>query len=315
MDILVSAHNPMTGPRHLGHYVSTMMEWPNLQKKHECFFVIDDLIASFMYPKARSQIFNRALFTARDFLASGIDTENGHIVFTSSLWENSELLLLLSNYIDMALCERLFDRSFLGMLSPQQRSQMKLSPSASAAEYLYPALGMPALTLGLQAKAFQGGEEISGYVYIMEQIAKQFSAEHGEALSAPAWLKPATPYLSGTDGTHMTTHNAIILSNSDAAFKGHSGSASIPDTVLSEWASALGESALSTRLSKDPSAGRGAILEAVERHCAPYRKFDITNDAILNHAAKGAARAKYLLRDTLSRLKRAMQIPEILEYA
>ncbi len=65
MDILISAHNPMTGPRHLGHHVSTMREWPALQRKYECFFVIDDLIATFMYPHDKNEIFERSLFVAK----------------------------------------------------------------------------------------------------------------------------------------------------------------------------------------------------------------------------------------------------------
>jgi tryptophanyl-tRNA synthetase len=310
MDILVSAHNPMTGPRHLGHYVSTMMEWPDCEKNYECFFVIDDLIATFMYPKVREDILNRTLLTARDFLACGIDPNKSHLVFTSMLWENTELLLLLSNFVDTDYCKRLFEHSFLGMLAPHMRAQLELPTHASVAEFLYPQLGIPSLTIGLQAKAFQGGEEISGYVHIMKEIGRRFANETGERLTVADWLPPRTAYLCGSDSTHMSVHNALCLTEPPSADE----LSALPDSVLQEWAVALEGTSYADALAKNPTSARDEIIAKIALHCEPFKNCCITSDEILDHAAKGASRAKFLLRQTLGKVKAGLRIPEIIEY-
>lgn len=66
-EILISAHNPVTGPRHLGHYVSSIKELKHLQDKYECFILFDDLLAYFMYPNDRVNIMNRSFTVSKIF--------------------------------------------------------------------------------------------------------------------------------------------------------------------------------------------------------------------------------------------------------
>src|SRR6202043_997675 len=93
--ILVSGHNPMTGPRHLGHYVSTIREWQHLQYEYESFIIIDDLLARFLNPVHREEVTNSTLFVIRDFLAGGLDPAVTRIVVTSMLPEFAHLIFLL----------------------------------------------------------------------------------------------------------------------------------------------------------------------------------------------------------------------------
>ena len=304
MGILVSAHNPMTGPRHLGHYVSTMLEWPSLQKEHECFFVIDDLIANLMYPSDREAVLNRSLFVAREFLASGISRERGHIVLTSSLTELSEALALTMNFVDTSYLKGLYQHSFLGMLAPHQRSQLGLKVTPRLSEVVYPQLGMPTLALFLRADHFQGGLEISGYVYIMQELAGRIAEDYGDIVRPPDWMQPKTPYLRGTDGNHMITDNAWLLSLPADKQDALRDSRSVPYDVVVEWAEAL---QIAERKQED-------MLRGIEQHCEKFRDFRISNEELLDLLADGAARAKFQLRETLERLKSSMHIPQILEY-
>lgn len=314
MSVLVSAHNPMTGPRHLGHHVSTMMEWPALEEVHECFFVIDDVIATLMYPSQREMIFNRSLYTARDFLASGIDTTKSHIVLTSSISESFELSSYLLHYVDMDYCRRLFDHSFLGILAPHQRAQLRLGLNPSVAEYIYPQFAVPTMSLGLGCEQFQGGLEISGYVYIMEAIVDSFNRAHPNAtFHAPSWLKPRVPYLSGADGNHMITENGWILSQPLEGQCSAIRDGTVPDSVLCEWCEALDLPDIAEAVRDGGSKHRDNAIAALLSHCERYRTADFTNEEIVDRLAAGAARAKFLLRETLSSVKAAMGIPEIIE--
>lgn len=311
MTILVSAHNPMTGPRHLGHHVSTMKEWPRLQASHECFFVIDDLIATFMYPRDRAEIFDRSIFVAAEFMASGINLKDANIILTSMVPEASELLILLSNYIGSSLCRDLFDRSFLGMISVHDRDELELPLQPSLSEIIYPQLGLPALTLGLKADLFQGGEEISGYVTIMREIVRQFTGAHGEILAAPTWEKPRTPFLPGLDGTHMMSENAIYLST-PTEIKSMSESADYDAGAVRAIYEALRDPEEASELSVSKAADQ--LQDLIDRECERYRKSEIDSESVLDQLALGAARAKFLLRSTLSEVKQALHIPEVLEY-
>jgi len=306
MDILISAHNPMTGPRHLGHHVSTMREWPQLQKKYECFFVIDDLIAVLMYPRERKEIFERSLFVAREFMACGIDLKRCHIFLTSMVPESLELMTYLSNYIDHGFCDDLFKRSFLGLISPQDREEIGLPLVPSIAELTYPQLALPALTLGLGAKAFQGGEEISGYLMIMRQLVRQFNAANKLQLVAPIWEQPETSFLHGTDGNHMMSENAIYVS--DTGSSRHDRYADAHPETMRHMAAALAPAKAAA------GAEHKHLQTLLDRETECYRTTSASSDQVMDCVADGAARAKFLVRGTLERVRQSLSIPHIIEY-
>src|SRR5207245_11801028 len=110
--VLVSGHNPMTGPRILGHYVSTFKEWSQLQRGYDCFFAVDDVIAHLIYPRQREQILNRAFYTVRDYLACGIDVASAKIFLTSHVPELFEFTLWLGTAVDQIYCDILHRTSF-----------------------------------------------------------------------------------------------------------------------------------------------------------------------------------------------------------
>ncbi len=239
-------------------------------------------------------------------MASGIELESANIFLTSMAPEAIELTLYLSTYYDLALCEELRRRSFLGLISPQDREDIGLPLLPTVGELIYPQLALPALTLGLQAKFFQGGEEISGYLSIIRALVQGFNCANDLQLAAPDWCRPDTSFLHGTDGNHMMSENAILLSEPSKDL--HARYESTEDHVIHHMAAALGST--DTR-SDTPHAHFRKLLD---RETERYRSNETTPEQVMDCLTDGAARAKYLLRDTLGRVKKSMGIPHIIEY-
>ena len=81
----LSAHNPMTGPRHLGHYASTMVAWPRHAAEGELNVVVDDVISALLYPKGRDEVESRTLAVVRECLALDVDFSKHHLSATSTI--------------------------------------------------------------------------------------------------------------------------------------------------------------------------------------------------------------------------------------
>jgi tryptophanyl-tRNA synthetase len=304
---LVSAHNPMSGPRHLGHYGSTMKDWPALQSDHELFIIIDDLIAGIIQPGQRSQLQNRVFLTAHDFLATGIDTQRCHLVLTSFLPELFELTLLMGTSMDMPYCERRYQESYLGRLHSYQRSELGLARYPSVSETVYPQLALAALTLGLEADSFQGGEEMRGYMDIMTDLA----AQSLNGFKPPRLLSNDHSFLLGSNGLHMMADsNAIYLRAPMAQIKGVCEAVDRGD-VFAQWYAVLDGP-------KEADALRGRALESrdreemanfLESRLQHFREAEITNQQIADALEHGSARARKRLSRTLEKMKQNLGMP------
>lgn len=305
-DRVVSAHNPMTGPRHLGHYGSTMRDWRELQETAELIIIIDDLIASVLYPRGRDDLERRSLFIVRDFLASGLDPGRTTIAFTSMIPEAFELTFFASATIDHAYCEQLYRETFPALLNSEQRRELALAKYASLAEVVYPQLGLAALTLGLKATHFQGGEEMLGYRGVLEELA------HGlpSSFEAPKFLKGSFPYVRGSDGRHMASENALYLA---------SDSGEISDIVsriqdaelLRHWCSVAGDEvpeALATSDHLDDRLRQIASDLLIDR-LQTIRDFEIAPEEIITIVEDGALRLRLMVKESLAEIKNSFGIP------
>lgn len=311
--VLVSAHNPMTGPRHLGHLASTMIEWKALQDEYECYFVVDDLIADFIYPIERRKLQNRTFFTIRDFLAAGVNPHKCHIAVSSLVPEFLELMTILGSLVDLEYCLRLHARSFAGLLAPYHRAQLGLSNYESVTEVVYPQLGLPCLTLGLQADVFQGGEEVLGYGYIMEDLVKVARHLIGHSIRAPKFLAPKAPYVRGPDGEHMVAGNAIVLASDPAEVR--SAVERVQDTrVLAEWYRAVGRPELARRLPASRECTPELTSEMADfmvKFLEPFRTFKIDNETIAGIVQEGSWAARSRIRKTCDLVRTAVGLPTL----
>lgn len=258
MSLLVSAHNPMTGPRHLGHFASTMSAWEKLSKDYQIIAVIDDLIPALLYPAEREKIQERTLAVVRECLAMDLDFDGQHhILLTSMAPEAHETAFFLSMSMDFAWSQALYRESFAGLLSTYQRAELGLPHTPSLAEIAYPQCHLAALTLGLGADAFQGGEEMRGYMEIMSVAAKRY-----DAFTQPEFIGDAT-FVLGTDGHHMASENAIFISAPSTEIE-----AQVRDirsiAIFENWANALGSRDMLAALASEPRGDPEDHLKAIQ---------------------------------------------------
>lgn len=305
--IVVSAHNPMTGPRHLGHYASTMIDWLNLQREHELFIVIDDLIAAILYPRARKEIQNRTFQVAKEFIATGIDLDENHIVLTSMLPEVHELTLFTSMVFDHSWCSKLYQESFAGLLDSYQRRELRLSRHPSVAEIVYPQIHLASLTLGLRTDFFQGGEEMRGYFSPMEMIVEQYSKK--ALLKVPSFLTTKCTFFTGTDGKHMATENAIYVSESEEEILKNLSRVKSTD-IFGRWCSALNQEELTARIySEKLENGTRLMAEFLSQELAKFRNCTISNQEVATVLEKSSLVARERIRKVLINIKGEFGIP------
>lgn len=307
---IVSAHNPMTGPRHLGHYLSTMIDWADLQREHELFIIVDDLISTILYPKARKDIANRSFMTVKEFMSTGINLEKNNIVLTSMLPEAHELACFTSLVIDDAWCERLYNESFAGQLSSYQRTELSLPNLPSAGEKIYPQIHLAALTLGLKADYFQGGEEMRGYIGIMDEISNKFK----KITKAPVFMEGRCTFVAGTDGHHMASENALYLSSSEKEIKKCLADTQSP-SIFKQWSKDFRDEKLQTALNKNEEQeayidnSQKLMSQFFTNELAKFRDSSITNKEIVNMLEKSSLIARERLKETLIDVKNKFGIP------
>lgn len=307
--VVVSAHNPMTGPRHLGHYVSTMIDWPKLQHDHEIFIVIDDLIAAILYPASTNEIQDRTFHVAKEFISTGINIGNNHIVLTSMVPEAFELDLYSSILLPHSWCTKLYEESFAGILNSGQRRDLQLPRLASVAEVTYPQIHLASFTLGLRAEFFQGGEEMRGYLGIMEMIAEELGKR--VPISVPRLMTAKSTFLIGYDGQHMSGENAIYLSASEVELQRDVSKVQHP-AVLREWVLALDRTQLLPQIEASQTVSAGAIRSVSQLLIGEFSKFResrTTNREIAEILETSSLVARERIKDTLSEVKAAYGVP------
>lgn len=308
--LVLSAHNPMTGPRHLGHYLSTMIDWPRLQRDHELFIVVDDLISTMLYPRARKDITERSFMTIKEFLSSGVNLDDTNIVLTSMLPEAHELSFYASLVLDNAWCERLYNESFAGQLSSYQRSELSLPLLPSIGETIYPQIHLPTLTLGLGANYFQGGEEMRGYLGIMNEIANKLKG----IPTAPALMEGRSTFVVGIDGEHMGSENAIYLSSSEKELERCLADMN-SSHVFKQWSKDFRDEKLLSGLCKGEEdeahleKSRQVMFKFLSEELAKFRESSISNQEIVNVLERSSVIARERLKETLINVKGNFGIP------
>ena len=305
--ILISAHNPMSGPRHMGHLVSTMADWPTIQDKYELYLVIDDLIASLLYPRGRDQIASKTFSVAREFFATGIKPGKSHVVLTSMLPEVHELALFTGSMLDLAWLNKLYAESFGGLLGSFQRYELGLPRLCSVTEAVYPQMALATMTVGLGAAAFQGGEEMRGYVHIIEALCDK--GGRGLGFQKPQFLTSRSTFLLGTDGRHMASENAIYLSSSESELQRDIKQVKSSE-VFRNWYGALGQGDLAKKV-EDPlsSSSFRTMHELLVETFRPFRECQMSNTDIAAVLEESALAARERLCSTLAKIKKAFGIP------
>ncbi|CUU05150.1 tryptophanyl-tRNA synthetase [Candidatus Thermokryptus mobilis] len=202
--IVLSGMRP-TGKLHLGHLVGVLENWVDLQKNHNCFFLIADYHALTTNVDT-SGIYENSIEMLIDWLASGIDPEVSPVFRQSQVKEHAELHLIFSMLISVSRLER----------NPTLKEQVR---DLQLDNITYGHLGYPVLQaadiLLYKGELVPVGEDQLPHVEITRDIARRFNQVYGEVFPEPEPLLTEFARLPGLDGKRMSKSlgNTILISD------------------------------------------------------------------------------------------------------
>lgn len=281
-NILLSPHNPATGARHIGHYFGSMRDLKSLQDENEIIIVVDDLLAYYMYPKERKELQNRTFCVVQDFMNCGLDLSITQIILTSQLPNLGQALIHLSTMLDMHYLTSLYASSFLGSLHTYQRIELGLPKYSSLNEIIYPQLGIPGITIALNADIIHGGEEIIGYSYIIEDIHKTSTISTNLGFKKASYMPSANGFVLGRDGTYMIQKNSVLVSEPADSLKKLLLSEE-NNAILLNWMASKSPDSNNTKLMVE----RETFIDEFINELSPFRNERRNNGEIMELINKG----------------------------
>jgi tryptophanyl-tRNA synthetase len=202
--VVLSGMRP-TGKLHLGHLVGVLENWVELQKKHNCFFLIADYHALTTNVDT-SGIYENSIEMLIDWLASGINPELSPVFRQSQVKDHAELHLIFSMLISVSRLER----------NPTLKEQVR---DLQLDNITYGHLGYPVLQaadiLLYKGELVPVGEDQLPHVEITRDIARRFNQVYGEVFPEPEPLLNEFARLPGLDGKRMSKSlgNTILISD------------------------------------------------------------------------------------------------------
>jgi len=198
-----------TGKLHIGHYVGSLQNRVQLQKKYTCFFIIADLHMLTTKPGKQyiQEISGNAREMVLDYLACGIDPEHSTIYLQSAVHEVYEMNLLFEMLVTVPRLQRI-------------PSLKDMARSADLNEMPFGLLGYPVLQaadiLMPRAHLVPVGKDNESHVELSREIARRFNTLYDEVFPIPDVLVGNVGSLVGTDGSakmSKSLSNAIFLSD------------------------------------------------------------------------------------------------------
>ncbi len=245
------------------------------------------------------------------FLVNKVAAKIGKAAFfaplTSMVPEMHELAFFTGSMLDLSWINKLYEESFGGLLGSFQRYKLGLPRLCSVTEAVYPQMALATLTVGLGTAAFQGGEEMRGYLHIIEAICEK--AGHVLGFQKPEFITSKCTFLLGTDGRHMASENAIYLSSSEDELQNDIKRVKSTE-VFRNWYEALGQGNLAKKVEDPLSAGSfRTMYELLVESFRPFRECKISNMDIAADLEKSAMSAREALCSSLAKIKKAFGIP------
>ncbi len=199
-----------TGPLHLGHLLGALENWKELQKSHDCFFMVADLHALMGEYENTASLRQNSLEMVLDWLACGIDPEKSTLFVQSEIPEHAELALMLGMITPLGWLER----------NPTYKEQLREIEGRDLTTYGF--LGYPVLQAAdiLLYKAHQVpvGEDQLAHLELTREIVRRFKHFFKKDIfPEPEALLTKEPRILGTDRRKMSKSygNAINLSDSE----------------------------------------------------------------------------------------------------
>ncbi|MDZ4829943.1 MAG: tryptophan--tRNA ligase [Phycisphaerae bacterium] len=215
-----------TGMLHLGHWVGSVKRRVELQRTHECFFIIANMHAYTTRAEKSEQIRADCIEIVRDYLAMGIDPDAGTIFLQSEVPAIAELTFLFAMLLP-------FNRV---MRNPTLKEEIKVKGLGENYSFGFPlyAVGQTADILSFRPVGVPVGEDQVPHLELTREVARRFNQmfcgvsdqaeddDHvklGGVLPIPRADVGKVGRLVGTDGVNKMSkslNNAIYISDSAA---------------------------------------------------------------------------------------------------
>ncbi|MBP7133780.1 tryptophan--tRNA ligase [Patescibacteria group bacterium] len=186
--LLVSGAQP-TNNLHLGNYIGALKQWVELERHHDCLFMIVDLHA-ITVPQDPIALRQNTLDLCAAYLGAGLDPEKSTLFVQSEVPEHAELAWILSSIAKMGEMER---------MTQYKDKSVKQGENVSLALFSYPVL-MAADILLYGAGIVPVGEDQTQHLELARDLAERFNTRFGETFFLPkAFVQTVGARIMGLD--------------------------------------------------------------------------------------------------------------------
>ena len=220
--VILTGDTP-TGTLHLGHYVGSVKRRVELQRSHDCYFIIANAHAFTTRADKPDDIRRDCIEIVRDYLAMGIDPAKSAIFLQTEVPAIFELTFLFAMLLP-------FNRV---MRNPTLKDEIKVKGLGENYSFGFPlyAVGQTADILSFRAHAVPVGEDQVPHLELTREVARRFNQmycgvdEHAEdddhvklggVFPVPRADVGAVARLVGTDGVNKMSKslgNAIFIND------------------------------------------------------------------------------------------------------
>jgi len=317
---LLSGMQPSASSLQLGNYLGALVNWVNMQRDFNAFYVIVDLHA-ITVPQDPNELRLNTRRTAAQYIAAGINPSESALFVQSHVPAHAELAWVLNCITGFGEASR--------MTQFKDKSQKAGSDSASVGLFTYPILQAADILL-YQPKAVPVGEDQRQHLELTRDLAERFNSRFGQTFAMPEAhilketakiydLQNPTAKMSKSaqdpkglinlmdDDTTISKKIKSAVTDTDASIKLDWENKPGVSNLLSIHSSISGESIISL---EDRFAGagygvlKGEVADVVVNALGPIR--DKANDLMSDQAeldrllASGADKARAVAEATLA---------------
>jgi tryptophanyl-tRNA synthetase len=172
---LLSGMQPSASSLHLGNYLGALVNWVNMQRDFNAFYVIVDLHA-ITVPQDPNDLRTNTRRTAAQYIAAGINPQDSALFVQSHVPAHAELAWVLNCITGFGEASR--------MTQFKDKSQKAGSESASVGLFTYPILQAADILL-YQPKAVPVGEDQRQHLELTRDLAERFNSRFGQTFTIP----------------------------------------------------------------------------------------------------------------------------------
>jgi tryptophanyl-tRNA synthetase len=241
--VILSGIQP-SGALTLGNYIGAIRNWVELQKDHDCLFMLVDLHA-ITVRQDPAELRQRCLEFLSLYIACGIDPENNVLFVQSHVPQHAELAWVLNCYTYMGELNR--------MTQFKDKSKQH-AENINAGLYDYPVL-MAADILLYQSKLVPVGEDQKQHLELTRDVAIRFNNLYGPVFTVPE------PYIPKVGARVMSLQDPTAkMSKSDANNNAYISLLDDPDLVAKKIKRAVTDSGTTIALEPDSRPGVANLM-------------------------------------------------------